>query len=120
MGSQHASICTRSVKVWYSRPHLATNSSLIISIGISGKQNVNASLTLSRCPVQSSPVHAAHVAYLATPSSALKQSSKFLLCLFEAWSLSILRFVVLWNVWKHVLHLTVWAAAFYMQRQYSW
>jgi hypothetical protein len=35
--------------------------------------------------------------------------------LFEAWSVSILRLVVLWNVWKHVLHLTVWAAAFCMQ-----
>jgi hypothetical protein len=35
---------------------LATNSSLVISIGISGKQNVNASLTLS--PVVPSSTHA--------------------------------------------------------------
>lgn len=49
----------------------------------------------------------------ATPASASKQSSKALLCLFVACSLSILRLVVLWKDWKHVLHLMVRAAAFY-------
>ena len=53
--------------------------------------------------------------YFATPSSALKQSSNCLLCLFAACSVSSLRFVVLWKVWKHVLHLTVWAAEFYIR-----
>ena len=52
-------------------------------------------------------------AYFATPSSALKQSANCLLCLFEACSVRSLRFVVLWKVWKQVLHLTVWAAVFY-------
>ena len=47
------------------------------------------------------------VLYFAAPSSALKQSPKSLLCLFEAWSVSILRLVVPWNVWKQVLHLIV-------------
>lgn len=51
----------------------------------------------------------------ATPSSALKQSSKVLLCLFVACSVSILRLVVLWKDWKHVLHLMVRAAAFYVE-----
>jgi hypothetical protein len=34
-------------------------------------------------------------------------------CLFEAWSVSILRLVVPWNVWKHVLHLMLCAATFW-------
>jgi hypothetical protein len=60
-------------------------------------------------PALLSPVPLHH---RATPSSALKQSSKFFPCLFDAWSPSILRFVVLWNDWKQVLHLIVRAAAF--------
>jgi hypothetical protein len=53
------------------------------------------------------------VAYFAMPSSALKQSVNCLLCLLEAWSVSIFWLVVPWNVWKQVLHLMVWAAAFW-------
>jgi hypothetical protein len=52
------------------------------------------------------------VVYFAIPSSALKQSVNCLLCLFEAWSVSIFWLVVPWKVWKQVLHLMVWAAAF--------
>lgn len=60
--------------------------------------------------------------FLTTPSSALKQSSKFLECLLVACSVSILRAVVLWKDWKHVLHLTDCAAAFYnvCQNMYTW
>jgi hypothetical protein len=61
------------------------------------------------------PRQATLCAYFATPSSALKQSANCLLCLFEACSVRSLRFVVLWKVWKQVLHLTVWAAVFYVR-----
>lgn len=57
-------------------------------------------------------ISALHRYFLTTPSSALKQSSKFLECLLEACSVSILRAVVLWKDWKHVLHLIDWAAVF--------
>jgi hypothetical protein len=49
---------------------------------------------------------------LVVPSVASKQSVNCLLCLFEAWSVSSFWLVVLWNVWKQVLHLTDCAAAF--------
>jgi hypothetical protein len=43
-----------------------------------------------------------------------KHSSTFLEWRSVAWASRALRAVVLWNVWKQVLHLKVWAAAFYM------
>lgn len=81
---------------------------------------VSHALIISQTPSHAAPgvSHSASsdhpsCAYFATPSSALKQSANCLLCLFEACSVSTLRFVVLWKVWKQVLHLTVWAAEFY-------
>jgi hypothetical protein len=74
------------------------NSSLVV---YRFRKSANIALVARRSP-----------AYFATPSVASKQSANCLLCLFEAWSVSIFWLVVLWKVWKQVLHFTLCAAAF--------